>query len=119
MRTRKKSPEPFTTSNLNRLNLRVSVSVKREPKRIDRKADKGCNAFRHCNVVHMPILFPKARKIPCAEASVDKRWKKTNNLRSKDDVIREAQKQRRKVHSATLVDHVISREQIWAKNHQT
>ena len=53
-----------------------------------------------------------AMKIPDAKAAVDKEWKKLetlpswqlNNMKGKQEVILEAQKERNKVHFATLMD---------------
>ena len=53
-----------------------------------------------------------AMKIPDAKAAVDKEWKKLetlpswqlNNMKSKQEVILGAQKERNKVHFATLMD---------------
>ena len=64
------------------------------------------------NLVHKFIPMPQAMKIPDATGSVDKEWKKLDTIpswqldkvRSKKEVILEAQKVKRKVHFATLMD---------------
>ena len=66
----------------------------------------------HYNLVHKFILLPQAMKIPDAKAAVDKEWKKLEaipawqleKVKSKKEVILEAQKEKHKVHFATLMD---------------
>ena len=66
----------------------------------------------HYNLVHKFIPMPQAMKILDATGSVEKEWKKLDTIpswqldkvRSKKEVILEAQKVKRKVHFATLMD---------------
>ena len=66
----------------------------------------------HYNFVHEVILMPHTMKIPDAKAAVDKAWKKLETLpawqlehvKSKKEVILEAQRDKMKVHSATVMD---------------
>ena len=56
--------------------------------------------------------MPQRMKIPDAKAAVDKEWKKLktipawqlDNVKSKEEVILEAQRDKKKVHFATFVD---------------
>ena len=56
--------------------------------------------------------MPQAMKIPGAKAAVDKEWKKLETIpawdvrtvKSKKEVMREAQKSNKKVHFASLMD---------------
>ena len=58
----------------------------------------------HYNLVHKFIPMPQAMKIPDAQAAVDKEWKKLEKSKSKEEVILEAQRDKKKVHFATLMD---------------
>ena len=66
----------------------------------------------HNNLVHMFILMLQAMKIPDAKAAVDKEWKKlktnpawqVDKMKSKRKVILEAQREKNKVRSATLME---------------
>ena len=66
----------------------------------------------HCKIVHKFIPMPQAIKIPDAEAAVDKEWKKLvtipawqlEKVKSKKEVMKEAQKNNNKVHFASLMD---------------
>ena len=66
----------------------------------------------HNNVVHKFIPMHQAMKIPDAKAAVDKEWKKLENLpawdvrkvKSKKEVVKEAQKNINEVHFASLTD---------------
>ena len=68
--------------------------------------------MNHYNLVHKFILLPQAMKILDAKAAVDKEWKKLETIpvwqldkvKSKKEAILEAQKDKRKVHFATLMD---------------
>ena len=75
-------------------------------------AGKGQNSVLHYNLVHKFISMPQAMKIPDAKAAVDKEWKKLETIpawdvkkvKSKKEVIKEAQKNNTKVHFASLMD---------------
>ena len=66
----------------------------------------------HYNLVHKFIPVPQAMTIPGAKAAVDKEWKKLettpawqlDKVKSKEEVILEAQRDKKKVHLATLMD---------------
>ena len=72
----------------------------------------GFNLLSHYNLVHKFILVPQALKILEAKAAVDKEWEKLEKMpprtltkvRSKKEVIQEAQTDGRTVHSAALMD---------------
>ena len=78
----------------------------------DRIARKGFSSLTHYNLVHKFSPMPLAMKIPDAKAAVDKEWKKLETIpawqlekvNSKKDVILEAQRDKKKVHVATLID---------------
>ena len=78
----------------------------------DHIAGKGYNAMIHCNLVHKFILMPQVMKIPDAKAAEDKEWKEfernpawsLDKVKSKKEVIVEAQRDKKKVHFATLID---------------
>ena len=75
-------------------------------------AEKGFNSRSHYNLVHKSIPMPQGMKIPDAKAAVDKEWKKLetmsawqlDKMKSKREVILEAQKELRTVHFATPLD---------------
>ena len=77
----------------------------------DHVAGKGYNSMTHYNLVHKFILMSQAKKIPDAKAAVDKEWKKLETIpawqldkvKSKKEVILEAQKDKMIVHFATLM----------------
>ena len=62
-------------------------------------------------MVHKFIPMPQAMKIPDAKAAVYKEWKKLEiipawdleNVKSKKEIILEAQRHKEKVHFATLI----------------
>ena len=78
----------------------------------DQIAGKGFTSMSHYNLVHKFIPMPQATKIPDAKAAVDKDWKKhetipawdLGNVMGKKEVILEAQRDKKKVHFATLMD---------------
>ena len=78
----------------------------------DHIAGKGHNSMSHDNLVHKSIPMLQATKIPEAEAAVDKEWKKLETIpawqldkvKSKNEVILEAQRDKKKVHFAILTD---------------
>ena len=78
----------------------------------DHVAGKGYNSMTHYNLVHKFILVPQAMKIPDAKAAVDKEWKKFETIpawqlekvKSKREVILKAQRDKKKVHFAALMD---------------
>ena len=75
-------------------------------------AGKGQNSVSYYNLVHKNIPMPQAMKIPVAKAAVDKEWQKLETIpawdvtkvKSKKEVIKEAQKNNNKVHFASLMD---------------
>ena len=75
-------------------------------------AGKRKTSMTHYLVVHTFIPMPQAMKILDAEAAVDKEWKKLETIptrqlekvKSKKEVILEAQRDKKKVHFATLMD---------------
>ena len=88
----------------------------------DHIASKGFTSMTHYNLVHKFIRMPQVMKIPDAKAAVDKEWKKLVEIRawslekvkSKKEVLLEAQKEKNKVHFATLMDiRVTSRMRSW------
>ena len=79
----------------------------------DHIAGKGFISMSHYNLVHKFIFMPQAMKILDGKAVVDNEWK---NLRqsqhrnwreskSKKEVVLEAQRDKRKVHFASLMDN--------------
>ena len=70
------------------------------------------DSMAHYNLVHKFIPMPQAMKIPGAKAAMDKEWKKLETIpawqlekvKSKKEVILEAQRDKNKVHFATLMD---------------
>ena len=77
----------------------------------DHIAGRGDNSLQHYNLVHKFIPMPQAMKTPAAKAAVDKEWEKLEKIpawdvtkvRNKSEVIDEARKEGRKVHSASLI----------------
>ena len=75
-------------------------------------AGKKYNSMTHFNLVHKFIPVPQEMKIPDGKAAVDKEWKKLEaipawqleRVKSKKAVILEAQRDKKKVHFATLMD---------------
>ena len=75
-------------------------------------AGKGQNSVLHYNLVRKFIPMPQAMKIPDAKPAVDKEWKKLETIpawdvrkvKSKKEVIKEAQKNNNKVSFASLMD---------------
>ena len=78
----------------------------------DRNAGKGFTSMIHDNLVHEFIPMPQATKTPDAKAAVDKEWTKLETIpslelekvKSKKEVILEAQRSQSKVQFATLLD---------------
>ena len=78
----------------------------------DRIAGNWFNSSGHHNLAHKFTPMPRAMKIPDAKAPVDKEWKKLEQLsawqvtkvKSRREVVKEAQKEQRTVHFATLID---------------
>ena len=78
----------------------------------DHIAVKGFTSMTHNNLVHKFIPMPQAMTVPDAKAAVDKDWKKLGTIpawqlekvKSKKEVILEAQRDKKKVHFATLMD---------------
>ena len=74
-------------------------------------AGEGFTSVTHYNLVHKFIPMPQAMKIPDAKAAVDKEWKKLETIpawdleksRARREVILEAQRDKKKVHFATLM----------------
>ena len=75
-------------------------------------AEKGFTSLSHYNLVHKFLPMLQAMKSPDAKAAVDKELKKLetmpawqlNKMKSKSEVFREAQRERNKVHFATMTD---------------
>ena len=78
----------------------------------DRIAGKGFTSMIHDNLVHKLILMHQATKTPDAKAAVDKELarfdtipsRELEKVKSKKEVILEAQRNKRKVHFDTLLD---------------
>ena len=78
----------------------------------DHIAGKGYNSISHYTLVRKFIPMSQAMKIPDAKAAVDKEWKKLETIpawqldkvKSKKVVFLEAQRDKHKVHFATLMD---------------
>ena len=70
----------------------------------DHVAGKVYNSISHFNLVHKFIPMRQAMKITDVKAAVDKEWKKRETILSKQEVIPEAQRDKKKVHCATLMD---------------
>ena len=78
----------------------------------DHIAGKAFSSMTHYNLVHKFIPLPQAMKIPDAEAAVGKGWKKLETtpawklekVKSKKEDILEAQRDKKKVHFATLMN---------------
>ena len=78
----------------------------------DHIAGKSFTSMTHYNLVHKFILMSQAMRIPDAKAAVGKEWKKLESIpawklekvKSKEEVILEALKDKKKVHFATLMD---------------
>ena len=78
----------------------------------DHVAGKGDNSLQHHNLVHKFIPMPQAMKIPAANAAVDKEWEKLEKIpvwqltkvRSKSEVIDDAQTKGARVHFPSLMD---------------
>ena len=74
--------------------------------------EKGFTSLTHYNLVHKFIPMPQAMKIPDAKAVVDMDWKKLETIpawdlgkvNSNKEVILEAQRDKKKVHFASLMD---------------
>ena len=79
--------------------------------REDHVAGKGHNSMTHCNFVHTLIPMLQAMKIPDVKAAVNKEWEKLETIpawqldkvKSKKEVILDAQRGKQKVHFATLM----------------
>ena len=78
----------------------------------DNFAGKGYTSITHYSLVFKFVPMPQAINIPDAKAAVDKEWKKLETIpawkleevRSMKEVILEAQRDKIKVHFATLMD---------------
>ena len=78
----------------------------------DRIAEKGFTSMTHYNLVHKFIPMPQAMNIPDAKAAVDKEWKQLETIpawelgkvKTKKEVILEAQRHKNRVHFASLMD---------------
>ena len=78
----------------------------------DHIAGKGYHSMNLYHLVHKFIPLPQAMNNPDAKAAEDKEWKKLetipawqwDRLKSKKEVILDTQKDKRKVHFATLMD---------------
>ena len=89
---------------------RIESNTKRSHE--DHVAGKGQNSVLQYNSVHKFIAVPQAMKILDAKAAVDKEWKKLetvpagqlDKVKSKKEIILDAQRDKKKVHVATLMD---------------
>ena len=80
--------------------------------REDHIAGKGYNSMTHHNLVHKLIPMPQTMNILDAKAAVDKEWKELETIpawqldkvKSNMEVFLEAQRDKKKVHFATLTD---------------
>ena len=97
----------------NLTNLRdIEQNLRRPETHEDHIADKGFTSMTHYNLVHKFIPMPLSMKIPFVKAAVDKEWKKLETIpvwdleevKSKKEVVLEAQRDKKKVHFATLMD---------------
>ena len=78
----------------------------------DHISGKEHNSMTHYNLVHEFLPMPQAMKISDAKAAVDEEWKKLETIsarqlekvKSKKEAILEAQRHKKKVHFATLMD---------------
>ena len=79
----------------------------------DLVAEKRLLSLTHYSVAHKPKPTPRAMKIPDAKAAVDKEWEQLEKLPAwhvtkvkskKKEIIEKAQKEKRTVHFATLMD---------------
>ena len=78
----------------------------------DHVAGKRYNSLTHCKLVHKLIPMPQAMKVPDAKEAGGKKWKKLEaipawqlyKINSKKQVILETQRDKQKVHFATLMD---------------
>ena len=70
----------------------------------DHIAGKGYNSMVHYNLVHKFIPMLQAMKIPDAKAAVDKESWNLDKMKSKKEVILRAQRDKKKVHFALLLD---------------
>ena len=78
----------------------------------DHVAEKGVQSKNHNSTVRKFASLPQAMKSPDAKAAVNKEWEKLEKIparqmekvKSKKDVILDAQKKKKKVHFATLTD---------------
>ena len=92
----------------------------------DHIAGKGFTSMSHYNLVHKAIPMPQAMKILDARAAVDKEWKKhetipTWNLekvKSKKEVILEAQRDSKKVNFAALMGISHLKNASWNQNYE-
>ena len=91
---------------------RQRVESSRPKNREDHIAGIGFTSMAHYNVVHKFIPMPQGMRIPDAKNAVSKEWKKLETIpawqlekvKSKKEVILEAQRDKKKVHFATLMD---------------
>ena len=78
----------------------------------DLVAEKGLFSLTHYNLAHKPKPTPRAMKISDTKAAVDKEWEKlvklqawqVTRVKSNTEIIEKAQKEKRTVHFATLMD---------------
>ena len=78
----------------------------------DHNAGKGYNSMTRYNLAHKFIPMPEAMKNPDAKAAANKEWKKLETtpawqlgkFKSKKEIILEAQRDKRKVHFASLME---------------
>ena len=92
--------------------MRIRMEGSQSKNHEDHISGKDVNSLSDYNLVHKFILVPKAMKISDAEAAVEKEWEKLETVRawqqkkvkSNKEVILEAQRDKNKVHFATLMD---------------
>ena len=92
----------------------------------DHIAEKVFNPVNHYNLVHKFIPMLQAMKIPDAKGAADKEWDKhekilawqMDKVKSKKDVLVQAQKKKNEVHFATLMDICHLRNAALEPHHQ-
>ena len=90
---------------------RCRINERGKPKHVEDSATLGHNFMSLYNLVHLLTPFPKAMKIPKAEAAVVKEWETSKNLpawpkskvTNEQEGIEKTQKESKTIHFATLL----------------